>query len=46
MSGPLVVQNLRVSFPGAAGPVFPVDGVSLTVASGELLALVGESGSG
>jgi peptide/nickel transport system ATP-binding protein len=46
MSGPLVVQDLRVSFPGTAGPVFPVNGVSLTVRPGELLALVGESGSG
>jgi len=46
MRGSLVVQDLRVSFPGPAGRVYPVDGVSLTLAQGELLALVGESGSG
>lgn len=46
MSGALVVQDLRVSFPGEAGRVFPVNGVSLTIRPGELLALVGESGSG
>lgn len=46
MSDALVVQDLRVSFPGPAGRAFPVNGVSLTVRPGELLALVGESGSG
>lgn len=42
----LEVSNLRVGFPGARGPVWPVDGVSLTLERGETLALVGESGSG
>jgi peptide/nickel transport system ATP-binding protein len=42
----LEVRHLRVSFPGAVGPVWPVDGVSLTLERGETLALVGESGSG
>lgn len=42
----LVVQDLRVSFPGPDGLTFPVNGASLSLAKGELLALVGESGSG
>ena len=46
MTSLLEVIGLRVSFPGARGPVFPVDGVSFTLARGETLALVGESGSG
>ena len=46
MTALLEVTGLRVSFPGANGPVFPVDGVSFTLARGETLALVGESGSG
>ncbi|HXI21623.1 MAG TPA: ATP-binding cassette domain-containing protein, partial [Gemmatimonadales bacterium] len=46
MSALLEVRDLRVSFPGERGPVFPVDGVSFTLDPGETLALVGESGSG
>jgi oligopeptide/dipeptide ABC transporter ATP-binding protein len=45
----LELSNLRVSFLGpATGParVFPVDGVDFTLARGETLALVGESGCG
>lgn len=46
MSALLEIANLRVAFPGGAGPVHPVDGVSLTVHRGEMLAVVGESGCG
>ena len=46
MTSLLDVADLRVSFPGPRGPVFPVDGVSFSLAKGETLALVGESGSG
>jgi peptide/nickel transport system ATP-binding protein len=47
MSRVLDVQNLSISFPGAGGvPVRPVDGVSLSLDRGEMLALVGESGCG
>ncbi len=42
----LVVDDLRVHFPGAPGPVKAVDGVSFAVRRGETLGLVGESGSG
>ncbi|MGH7703879.1 MAG: ABC transporter ATP-binding protein [Gemmatimonadales bacterium] len=42
----LEVENLRISFPTASGPVRPVDGVSFSINRGETLALVGESGSG
>jgi len=42
----LEVANLRIEFPGPDGPIHPVDGVRLSIARGELLALVGESGCG
>jgi len=46
--GPLlVVQSLHVSFPtGGGGLARAVDGVSFTIASGETVCLVGESGCG
>ena len=46
MSTLLRIENLRVSFSTAGGHSQPVDGVNLTVARGETLALVGESGCG
>lgn len=42
----LDVRDLRVSFPGPAGDVRPVRGVSFTVRRGEAVGIVGESGSG
>ncbi|KOG86839.1 peptide ABC transporter ATPase, partial [Streptomyces varsoviensis] len=42
----LVVEDLRVAFPGPSGPVTPVRGVSFTVGAGESVGVVGESGSG
>jgi peptide/nickel transport system ATP-binding protein len=43
----LDVQHLTISFPGGpAGRFHPVDGVSFSLARGETLALVGESGCG
>lgn len=42
----LDVRNLKVSFPGADGPVSPVRGVSVTLREGEAVGIVGESGSG
>jgi peptide/nickel transport system ATP-binding protein len=46
MSQLLEVQNLKTHFPTRAGLVKAVDGVSFTIAEGELLGLVGESGCG
>jgi peptide/nickel transport system ATP-binding protein len=40
------VRNLRVTFTGGAKPVQAVNGVDLRVGRGEVLALIGESGSG
>ncbi len=42
----LVVDGLRVAITRADRTVYPVDGVSFTVAPGECLGIVGESGSG
>ena len=42
----LRVEDVAKSFPGEAGPVRVLDGVNLTLAAGETLALTGESGSG
>ena len=42
----LEVEDLRITFPTRHGTSHPVDGVSFSVARGELLALVGESGCG
>ncbi|MEY7852207.1 dipeptide ABC transporter ATP-binding protein [Natrarchaeobius sp. A-rgal3] len=47
MTEPLLdVQHLRVQFEGADEPVRAVDGLSLSVQSGEVVGLVGESGCG
>ena len=40
------VQNLTVTFIGTRKPVHAVDGVDLQVRRGEVVALIGESGSG
>jgi peptide/nickel transport system ATP-binding protein len=40
------IQDLSVTFTGGARPVCAVNGVSLAVAKGEAVALIGESGSG
>ncbi|MBB3319889.1 MULTISPECIES: oligopeptide/dipeptide ABC transporter ATP-binding protein [unclassified Rhizobium] len=42
----LSVDRLSTHYPGAAGTVRAVDGVSLEIAEGETVALVGESGCG
>ena len=42
----LDIQNLQVTFTGGRKPVRAVDGVSLSLQSGEVVALLGESGSG
>jgi len=42
----LDVKDLRVTFPGADGPVHAVGGVSFSVREGEIVGIVGASGSG
>jgi oligopeptide/dipeptide ABC transporter ATP-binding protein len=42
----LDVRNLAVTFPGPAGSIRPVRGVSLSMRRGETVGVVGESGSG
>ena len=42
----LDVQNLRVDIPVSAGMLHPVRGISFSVARGETLCIVGESGCG
>jgi peptide/nickel transport system ATP-binding protein len=46
-AAPLVrLEDLRVTFTGGRAPVQAVNGVDLDVARGEVVALIGESGSG
>ncbi len=42
----LKIEKLRVTFTGGSKPVTAVDGVDLSLGSGEVVALLGESGSG
>ena len=42
----LSIESLRVVFTGGAQPVTAVDGVDLSLARGEVVSLLGESGSG
>ena len=46
MAGLLEITNLSVSFDTAQGKVQAVRGVSFSLQSGEVLAIVGESGCG
>lgn len=42
----VTIENLSVTFTGGKKPVRAVDGVNLSVKPGEVIALIGESGSG
>ena len=48
MSGPAVleVKDLRIEFPTRRGTLVAVDGISFSIAPGEVLGVVGESGAG
>ena len=46
MTNLLEIKNLSVDFPSRRGQVSAVNKVSLAVAKGEVLGLVGESGAG
>ncbi|ARU03992.1 ABC transporter ATP-binding protein [Comamonas serinivorans] len=40
------LHDLRIELPGVHGPVTPVRGISLSLAAGDTLGIIGESGSG
>jgi peptide/nickel transport system ATP-binding protein len=42
----LSIDGLHVTFPGPRGPLRVLDGIDLDVREGEVLGIVGESGSG
>ncbi len=42
----LAIEGLRVTFPSGGARIPVVDSISLAIARGEVLALVGESGCG
>jgi peptide/nickel transport system ATP-binding protein len=46
MTPVLEVKNLRVEFPTRRGALVAVDGISFSIAPGEVLGVVGESGAG
>ncbi len=47
MSAPLLeVRNLRVEFPSRRGTLLALDDISFSIAPGEILGVVGESGAG